>query len=71
MKIDADGHVTLDSGKYILNTKYSGLSLTPDGQLVSGFDDSYSDSEEERLTSAERLEIATFMVNEWLTWAAK
>ena len=69
MNIDPDGHATLDSGLYILNTHYSGLSLTPSGRLVSGFDDMYSNNHV--LTAAERLEIATFMVNEWLTWAAK
>jgi len=71
MKIDSYGNPTLDSGTDILlNTAASGLSLTPDGELASGYGecDGYTTR---RLTAAERLEIATFMVNEWLMWAAK
>lgn len=53
--------------EFELNTYYSGLSIAPNGDLTSGYDDRLWNTEEE-LSDWERKEIAEFMISEWKQW---
>lgn len=68
MKINKNDWAILDNGTELLSVCYSGLSLTKDGSLASGFDDQLYLSEMKALTPEQRREIARYMVNEWSKW---
>lgn len=69
MKKPEDNNLVFDNGKGLeLNVGYSGLSLSPDGELSSGYDDRLYGREMDMLTPEERKEIAWYMMTEWLNW---
>lgn len=67
MKLDENGWLVLDDGTELASSRYSGLSLTPDGVLAVGYDDCLW-TETEALTEEQRREIAQFMVARWKSW---
>lgn len=67
MRKDEHDNLYLDDGTSLdLNVNYSGLSIMSDGDLAVGFDD--CNYHTDKLTPAQRREVAEYMVAEWRRW---
>lgn len=63
-----DGRFSFDDGQDLdLDASYGGLGLAHGGDLISGYDDRLWNTSQ-KLTPAQRREIAEYMVAQWKTW---
>jgi len=68
MDILDNGVMRFSTGK-VINTSYHIIGIDPELKIFSGYDDALFLWEEEKLTSAERKELAEHVIALWQQWA--